>query len=166
MSIDVKTFRRAMGCFATGVVVVTATMPADGAAFGITINSVTSVSLKPPLLLFCLQRTSRFLPALTRGREFAVNVLSAEQESLSQNFSTAASQRRWDGLSISHGPDGETLLDGCLVHLLCTMEAAYDGGDHEILVGRVRSIEMRADGNPLIYFRGRYGRLGSGTETN
>jgi flavin reductase (DIM6/NTAB) family NADH-FMN oxidoreductase RutF len=159
MSFDVKTFRRALGCFATGITVVTAAAGDGGEPFGVTINSFTSVSLEPPLVLFCLGRASRLYQGFTATRTFAVNVLADDQAPLSMHFATPDSQRRWTGVAAHYHDDGTPVLAGGLAHLYCTTEAIHDGGDHVIVVGRVRSLDWR-EGHPLLYVRGRYGRLG------
>ena len=160
MSFDVKTFRRAMGCFATGITVVTAASADGGEPFGVTINSFASVSLEPPLVLFCLARSSRLSPDMIATRSFAVNVLAEDQAPLSMHFARSDSQRRWTGVAAGRHDDGTPLLAGCLAHLHCTTEAIHDGGDHVIVVGRVQSLDWQHDGHPLLYVRGRYGRLG------
>lgn len=160
MSFDVKTFRRALGCFATGITVVTAAAGDGADPFGVTINSFTSVSLEPPLVLFCLGRTSRLYPGLTTVPAFAINVLAEDQGPLSIHFATSGNQRQWTGVGAGRHDDGTPLLNGCLAHLYCTTEAIHEGGDHVIVVGRVRSLDWRAEGQPLLYVRGRYGRLG------
>ncbi len=158
MSFDVKTFRRALGCYATGITVVTG-RDGDG-LFGITINSFTSLSLEPPLVLFCLGVTSRHHTRLRGLDAFAVNVLSEDQGAVSMHFASPASQERWEGVAQIDREAGPPLLAGCIAHLDCTPEAFHDGGDHSIVVGRVQNLTWQADGQPLLYFRGRYGRLG------
>ncbi len=161
MSFDVKTFRRALGCFATGITVITVAAGDDGSEpLGVTINSFASVSLEPPLVLFCLGRASRVYRGFTTGRAFAVNVLAEDQGPLSMHFASSDQQRRWIGVAISRHEDGIPLLAGCLAHLHCATEAIHHGGDHAIVVGRVLSLDWRADGHPLLYVRGRYGRVG------
>ena len=160
MSFDVKTFRRALGCFATGITVVTAANAEGGPALGITINSFTSLSLDPPLVLFCLGRNSLLYRGFTGAAEYAINILAEDQGPLSTHFSGPATQRNWGTIAVTHTAAGTPLLAGCVGHLVCTAEAVHDGGDHVIMVGRVQSLDWQAEGHPLLYFRGRYARLG------
>ena len=160
MSFDVKTFRRALGCFATGITVVTAVGQERGPGFGITINSFTSLSLDPPLVLFCLGRNSLLYEGFTTVAEFAINVLAEDQGPLSMHFSNPTTQRSWQAIGATATAAGTPLLDGCTAHLVCSPEAIHDGGDHVIVVGRVQSLDWQPEGRPLLYFRGRYGRLG------
>ena len=158
MSIDVKSFRRALGCFATGITVVTG---ADGdGAFGITINSFASVSLEPPLVLFSLGRASRLHDRVMNAPTLAINVLADDQERLSRHFAASAEQRLWDDVALIGDDSGPPLLAGCLAHFVCAREAVHQGGDNAVVIARVLRFEWRAEGLPLLYFRGSYGRVG------
>jgi flavin reductase (DIM6/NTAB) family NADH-FMN oxidoreductase RutF len=159
MSFDVKTFRRALGCFATGITVVTAAAHDGGEPFGVTVNSFASVSLDPPLVLFCLMRTSRLYENVVAARSFAINILSEDQGPLSMHFASSSSQRRWVGVAARFLEGGTPILEGCLAHFHCTTETIHEAGDHIIVIGRVQSLEWQTDGQPLLYVRGRYGRL-------
>ncbi|WP_029006746.1 flavin reductase family protein [Azospirillum halopraeferens] len=159
MTIDSRAFRSALGTFATGIAVITAECP-DGTPVGVTVNSFSSVSLDPPLVLFCLGRASRSFDLFVHGTAFAVNILAAEQQELSARFARRDDQDRWEGVGIERWETGAPILTGCLANLDCTREAVYDGGDHVILVGRVRRLASRDDGNPLLYVRGGYATLG------
>ncbi|MGQ9369956.1 flavin reductase family protein [Azospirillum sp. A39] len=159
MTIDSRAFRNALGTFATGITVITTRCP-DGTPVGVTVNSFSSVSLDPPLVLFCLGRESRSFDVLAHGTCFAVNVLAEEQQELSARFSRGDEQDRWEGIEVERWETGAPILRGCLANLDCTKEAVHDGGDHVILVGRVRRLGAREAGNPLLYFRGGYARLG------
>ncbi|UEM05432.1 flavin reductase family protein [Skermanella rosea] len=158
MSFDRRAFRNALGCFATGITVITTANDA-GEAFGLTANSFSSVSLDPPLVLFCLARSSNALDAFTASGRFAVNVLAETQRDLSVRFSTAIGDR-WDGVEWEAWETGAPILKGCLASLDCTTEAVHDGGDHVILVGRVKRLSSLADGKPLLYYKGDYARVG------
>ena len=160
MSFDVKSFRRALGCFATGITVVTTAGKAGEPGFGITVNSLTSVSLEPPLVLFCLQRSSRYFEALTETAEFGVTILAETQAPLSMHFATSATQSEWTGLEVVHTDLGTPLPAAYLGQLVCRRHAVHDGGDHAIVVGEVTSFVAHPEAPPLLYFRGRYGRLG------
>jgi flavin reductase (DIM6/NTAB) family NADH-FMN oxidoreductase RutF len=153
--IDSKVFRDALGCFATGIAVVTSLEP-EGTPVGVTVNSFSSVSLDPPLVQFCLGRAARSFDAFTRAPAFAVNVLAADQQDLSQRFSRRDLQERWEGVAWETWDTGVPLLRGCLAGIECDREALLDGGDHVIVLGRVRRLASHADGLPLLYFRGGY----------
>ncbi|UEM22765.1 flavin reductase family protein [Skermanella mucosa] len=157
MSFDRRAFRNALGCFATGITVVT-TVSDAGETFGLTANSFSSVSLDPPLVLFCLGRSSNALDVFTTSGRFAVNVLSETQRDLSVRFSTAIGDR-WDGVEWEAWETGSPILKGCLASLDCTTESVHDGGDHVILVGRVKRLSSLPDGKPLLYYKGDYARL-------
>jgi flavin reductase (DIM6/NTAB) family NADH-FMN oxidoreductase RutF len=148
--------RHAMGHFATGVTVITS-VAADGQPVGTTANAVSSLSLDPPLVLVCFDRASLTLEAVRSHRSFVVNVLSAPQRHLSANFARRGLAAAWDGVQHRPGPTGSPRLEGVLAALECTVEHQFPGGDHEIVVGRVREVETSADGAaPLVYWRGSY----------
>ena len=152
---DPRRLRDAFGCFGTGVTVVTA-FDAGGAPVGLTANSFTSVSLDPPLLLFCLDRRSRRAAVLQAAQAFAVNVLHAGQEALSTRFARGAtkddhlSDIGWDRR------EGAPVLQDAMAVFACAKHAEHDGGDHLIVVGRVLQLEFRPEQDPLLYFQGRY----------
>jgi len=152
--VDRRAFRNALGCFATGVTVVT-TVTDAGEPVGLTANSFSSVSLDPPLVLFCLGRNSQNFEAITAAGRFAVNVLAEEQRDLSVRFSTAIGDR-WDGVAWETWETGAPILSGCLASLDCETEAVHDGGDHVIMVGRVKRLASVSEGKPLLYFMGNY----------
>jgi flavin reductase (DIM6/NTAB) family NADH-FMN oxidoreductase RutF len=154
MKFDRRAFRNALGCFATGVTVVT-TVTDAGEPVGLTANSFSSVSLDPPLVLFCLDRASHNLGAFRAAGRFAVNVLGDDQRDLSVRFSTTIGDR-WDGVVWERWETGAPVLNGCLAALDCETEAIHEGGDHVIIVGRVQRLAATTDGKPLLYFRGNY----------
>ena len=154
MNFDRRAFRNALGCFATGVTVVT-TVTDAGEPVGLTANSFSSVSLDPPLVLFCLDRASHNLGAFRAAGRFAVNVLGDDQRDLSVRFSTTIGDR-WDGVVWERWETGAPVLTGCLAALDCETEAIHDGGDHVIIVGRVQRLAATTEGKPLLYFRGNY----------
>ncbi len=156
---DSRAFRDALGCFATGVCVA-ATRDRTGAPVGVTVNSFTSVSLDPPLVLFCLDRAAESLQAFLDSESFTVTMLAEDQREVSSNFALRPTAERWDGVSTAALVSGSPVIRGGLAALDCARHAVHDGGDHVILVGRVLSIQSRADGRPLLYFRGAYGALG------
>lgn len=159
MDIDQREFRNAVGCFATGITVIT-TLDADGAPVGITANSFTSLSLTPPLVLFCLDISSSSFEAFHRNRHFAVNVLDEGQQELSAHFARS-NINKWDGMAYETWDTGCPVLGGCLANLECDIDSVFEGGDHVIIVGKV--VRMRYDeeasGHPLLYYRGRYGQI-------
>jgi flavin reductase (DIM6/NTAB) family NADH-FMN oxidoreductase RutF len=154
---DPRTLRDALGCFATGVTVVTCLDENDRPA-GLTVNSFTSVSLDPPLLLVCLAKTAVSASALTSAPFFAINVLQTGQQPASIRFSTR-DEDRFGTTPWSCGEAGAPILEESLGVFECERFAVYDGGDHHILVGRVVKASFDAGLDPLLYFRGRYRRL-------
>lgn len=152
---DSRRLRDAFGCFGTGVTVVTA-FDAEGSPVGLTANSFASVSLDPPLLLFCLDRKSRRAPVFEAARFFAVNVLHAGQETLSTRFARGASDEdhllgvAWDDRG------GAPVLADAMAVFACAKHTIHDGGDHLILVGRVLDLSFSPEQDPLLYFQGRY----------
>jgi len=152
VAIEPLALRRAMGRFATGVAVVTALDDA-GQPVGITVNSLASVSLDPPLLLWSIDRRSTSWPTFRDAASFAVNVLAADGGALCRRFSRRESDR-FAGVPWRRGPLGLPLLHGSLSQLACRVWARYPGGDHEIIVGEVLSAEGR-DGEPLLFHQGR-----------
>lgn len=150
-------FRDALGGFATGVTIVTA-LGADGKPLGVTISSFNSVSLAPPLILWCLSRASPKLDAFRRAGHYAVNVLSADQQALSDRFAARHADRFAD-LPLRGGLGGAPLLEGCCAWFECASEAHYEGGDHLIFVGRVERFATNADATPLLFHNSRYRRL-------
>ena len=150
---DSQDFRNALGQFVTGVTVVT-TRTGDGAPVGITINSFTSVSLDPPMVLFCLDSRSRYLAAFEEGGSFAVHVLAADQRDWSVRF--AGSGDRWNGVGSTAWETGAPIIEGCLAVFECTLDSVHGGGDHKILVGRVIRLSSGDDRRPLAFHLGRY----------
>lgn len=153
---DPRTLRDALGCFATGVTVVTCLH--DGEPTGLTVNSFTSVSLDPPLLLVCIGKSAASARALTTASHFAINVLQTGQQPASIRFSTRA-EDRFGTTAWACGEAGSPILEQSLGVFECERFAVYDGGDHHILVGRVVKASFDAGLDPLLYFRGRYRRL-------
>lgn len=157
MSIDSRTFRNALGSFATGITVVTVAGP-DGAIEGVTINSFASVSLDPPLVLFSLGKNSAILSTFKSASRFAVHVLSEDQQDISIRFA-GATGKKFENLDIDTAECGTPLLKNCLAHFICSKFQEYDGGDHVIFVGKVESLADSTAGQPLIYYRGAYSHL-------
>jgi flavin reductase (DIM6/NTAB) family NADH-FMN oxidoreductase RutF len=154
---DPAALRRALGRYATGVTVVTARAPGRGAApVGVTVNSFTSVSLDPPLLLWCLDLRSSTRPVFLAAGWFAVNVLAADQAALSARFAARGAADKFAGLDWTEGLGGSPLLPGCLARFECRTERAVEVGDHVVLIGRVLRASHREEGEPLLFLGGRY----------
>ncbi|MEM5544315.1 flavin reductase family protein [Sulfitobacter sp. AS92] len=150
-SVNPNEFRRSMSKFATGVAVITAA--GEGVLYGMTVNSLTSVSLTPCLLLICPKRGSATGTAIRKSGHFAVNVLQAGQEDLCNRFVGEAA-RRFQGIQPQFSADGAPLLDGCIAHISCQLHAVHSGGDHEIVIGEVTEC-VDFPGQPLIFHEGR-----------
>jgi len=149
-------FRMVLGHFATGVTIITAMDGAEPA--GVAANAFTSVSLDPPLVLFCVARSSTTWPRIERARRFAVNILGEHQEELSRLFATKGADRF--GQTDWHlGVGGSPVLHNVLAYVDCEFWAEYDGGDHIIVVGRVLDLGVTHQAGPLVFFRGEYVRL-------
>ncbi len=154
---DPKSLRRALGCFATGVTVVTG-LGANGEKLGVTASSFNSVSLDPPLVLFSLNRRAYSMPHFLDSGHFAVNVLREGQEYLADRFAMPLADK-WDGIDHEIWDFGCPILTESLAIFECRTRYTYDGGDHVIFVGEVE--RMRADdtGHPLLFYGGRYQAL-------
>lgn len=154
---DPRTLRDALGCFATGVTVVTC-LDAKGRPAGLTANSFTSVSLDPPLLLVCVHKQAASAGALINAEHFAVNVLQTGQQPASIRFSTRH-EDRFGTTPWSCGEFGAPILKDSLGVFECGRYGVHDGGDHHILVGKVAKASFDANLDPLLFFRGKYRRL-------
>lgn len=154
---DARTLRDALGCFATGVTVVT-TFDDTGAPVGLTANSFTSVSLDPPLLLVCVAKTSSSLKALECAEHFAVNVLHIGQQPVSGLFARIG-EDRFRQTPWKRGRYDAPLLSNALANFECRRHQIVDGGDHVILIGEVLRAAFDPRRDPLLYFRGKYRRL-------
>jgi flavin reductase (DIM6/NTAB) family NADH-FMN oxidoreductase RutF/pimeloyl-ACP methyl ester carboxylesterase len=154
---DARTLRDAMGCFASGITIVTSRAP-DGTPIGLTANSFTSVSLDPPLLLVSIANTAGSAAALKEASHFAVNVLQTGQQLASNRFA-GKGEDRFAATAWRTGETGMPLLDGSLGSFECKQHAIHDGGDHFLLVGEVVRAQFEPRRDPLLYFRGKYRRL-------
>lgn len=153
MPITSDEFRAALTRFPSGITVVTS-RAAEGDFHGITVSAFCSVSLEPPLVLVCIEKTTGSHDAINATGSFVVNILGAGQDELSERFSLTAIDK-FEGVALGSGPDGVPVLLDALVSLECRLRDAYDGGDHTIFVGRVDGLSIR-DGSPLVYFHGSY----------
>ena len=154
--ISQKEYRRVLGHFATGVTVVTM-RKRSGKYWGFTVNSFTSVSLDPPLVLVCVDHGTESAVAMSEAEYFAVNFLSEDQQEISGRFALKSADRFAD-LSSREGKHGSPLLEGCLGFAECRKVAAHPHGDHTVVIGEV--LEAHAGGgHPLLFYRGSYVRL-------
>lgn len=160
---SVRDFRNALGTFATGVTIVT-TSSDDGEPIGLTANSFSSVSLDPPLLLFCLDRESFSFGHFEKTKHFAVNVLNAGQEDISSHFARP-SQDKWRHVSYDMCSVGCPSFADALAIFECKTHAVHDGGDHIIIVGEVLDFTHQQEGDPLLYYRGRYAKIANEKDT-
>jgi flavin reductase (DIM6/NTAB) family NADH-FMN oxidoreductase RutF len=159
LSFDDRRFRDALGAFPTGVAIVTAAT-ADSGRLGMTVSSFNSVSIAPPLVLFSVVRRAHSFEAWTKVNRYAINILSAQQEELSNRFARPLADK-WTGLAVLDGETGVPVLPNALAVFECEPYTRYDGGDHEIFVGRVVALRITPHKQelPLIFFGGRYRRL-------
>jgi len=153
---DRAAFRRALSHYPTGVTVVTARTQA-GVPIGITVNSFASVSLHPPLVLWSLGEDNANAPDFLEAEDFAVNVLAADQEALARRFARSENQP-FEEIPQERGLEGVPLLANALGIFECRRKAVYPGGDHTILIGRVRRFSSRP-GRPLAFHEGTFKAL-------
>ena len=153
---DARTFRDAIGKFATGVAFVTAAP--DGKPAGLIVNSLTSVSLEPPLISFCPSRSSLTWSRMRRTGRFGVNILGRQHERFAKR-ATPAGADRFAGLNWEHGRSGVPLLTDALATLECEILAEHPTGDHWIVVGRVNDMRTSPLKDALVFFAGRFGTL-------
>ncbi|WP_029890648.1 flavin reductase [Polycyclovorans algicola] len=150
---DATEFRRALGSFATGVTIIT-TRDMQGEPVGLTVNSFSSVSLNPPLVLWSLANNALSLPAFRNNGHWAVHVLASDQEDLSGRFARRG-ENKFAGLDFDEGEGGVPLLRGCMARFQCRTATLYEGGDHLIFIGEVLSFD-RDDAAPLVFHGGGY----------
>lgn len=156
-----------MGHFATGISVVT-TFDGDVPA-GITVNAFSSVSLEPALVMVALDRSRFITPMVRSAGRYAVNVLGADQQALSDCFAHAPvspGREAFCGAAWRPGPAGLPLIDGAIATLECTIVETFSAGDHDLFIGRVDSLEQHREGiGPLLYYRRRYLRIQRGADS-
>lgn len=158
MPIERQAFKKVLGSFAAGVTVVT-TCGDDGKPYGLTATAFTSVSLDPPLVLVCVDKRSESHPHFHNSRVFAVNFLAHGQEDHSQRFATSGGDKFGD-LATERGTTGAPLLPDTLGYVDCSVVDVIEAGDHTIFIGLVEAAEVRDTHHPLLYFRGKYGKIG------
>lgn len=153
MPVNSEEFRAALSRFPSGVTIVTS-RDEENRFHGITVSAFCSLSLEPPRVLICIEKTTGSHQALMWSRSFVVNVLNEYQRELSERFASQLDDK-FDAVEFSTGIDGIPLLSGCIATLECRITDAYDGGDHSIFVGEVENTTV-IDGDPILYFRGDY----------
>lgn len=155
-AIDTKHLRKALGNFATGVTVVT-TRGASGKPAGLTVNSFSSLSLSPPLVMWGLSLSAASFASFETCAHFAVNVLAEDQMQLADRFAQSGGDK-FSGVAMRESIAGTPVLEGAVASFACRVTARHSGGDHIILVGEILAYEQN-DRAPLLYARGRYCRL-------
>ena len=158
-ALDPRSFREALGMFATGVAFVTAAP--DGEPAGLIVNSFTSVSLEPPLVSFCPSRSSLTWSRMRKAGRFGVNVLRRQHGRFAVR-ATPAGADRFAGLDWEPGQGGVPVLADALASLECEIVAEHPAGDHWIVVGRVEEVRMSASKDPLVFFAGAFGSVRQG----
>lgn len=156
LAVGAAEFRQVLGHFPTGVAVVTAF--AAGVPVGLSVNSFTAVSLEPPLVAFCAARRSGTWASIRPTGSFCVNMLAADQEAVARVFALPGADR-FATVGWARSPSCAPRIDGALAWIDCDIEAVHPGGDHEICVGRVRTLGVRREEGPLVFYRGGYGRF-------
>src|SRR5947207_2273749 len=152
MSVDDALFKLAMSHFASGVTVVTTEH--DGKLFGMTVASFASLSLRPPLVLICIEKSVKTHDAIAGAGKFGVSILSADQGEISGRFASR-SDDKFAGIKVQRGQLGVPLIAGALTTLECSVYDQLPGGDHTIFIGEVVDVRTR-EGSPLLYFRSGY----------
>lgn len=156
MAFDSAVQRKILGRFATGVTVVTTAK--EGRLGGLTANAVCSLSLDPPLVLVAVDKKAASHAELLENRCYAMNILSSEQEALSQKFAKSG-PKDFSGLGWKTAVTGSPILDGTLGYVDCRVVDVLRGGDHDIFVGEIVAGEFSETGEPLLYFSGKYRQL-------
>lgn len=151
---DALALRQVLGSFVTGVTVIT-TVDAQGRPHGLTVNSFSSVSLDPPLVLWSQSASAPSHPVFSAAERFAVNILADDQVAVSQRFARGGADK-FAGVAVRAGLGGVPLLEGCAAHLECRRVQAYPGGDHVVFIGEVERIERHGSTTPLVFGNGRY----------
>jgi flavin reductase (DIM6/NTAB) family NADH-FMN oxidoreductase RutF len=159
MPIDAEEFKAALALRASGVSIVTAR--AGDQVHGMTMTDFAGVSLSPPLALICADKSANTLRLIQQGGNFAINLLAADQDALSNKFASKKEEwTRFDGLACEQAVTGAPLIPGAIASLDCRVVAQHDAGDHVLVVGQIEAF-VRGQGEPLLYFRGGYRALAS-----
>jgi flavin reductase (DIM6/NTAB) family NADH-FMN oxidoreductase RutF len=161
MSLSPAEYRKAMGCFATGVTIITVDL--EGEVHGMTANAFTSVSLDPPLLLVCVDHAALTHAHLHARKRFGINILAEHQRRISEYYArvvhTHERAEEEAGARFDRTPHGTPILHGALAYLECRLQSAQVAGDHTIFIAEVEEVVVR-EGEPLLFFRGKYTKIG------
>jgi 3-hydroxy-9,10-secoandrosta-1,3,5(10)-triene-9,17-dione monooxygenase reductase component len=153
--LDQARFREVLGHFATGVTIVTACE--DGEPVGFSCQAFAALSLDPPMVILAPAKSSTSWPRIAEAGAFAVNILAEHQEAICLNFAVSGGDK-FDGVAWTAGTTGAPLIKGSLATIECTLGAIYEGGDHELVTGRVVAMEV-GSGSPLLFYRSGFGRF-------
>lgn len=156
--IEAAAYRNVMGRFPTGVTIITAIDPDDGSPVGLAASSFTSVSMDPPLVLFCAGNFSSSWPRIRRAGHYCVNILAADDEWISRQFSSKVPDK-FANVSWRTDASGAPVLDDAHSWIDCSIHDEIVAGDHIIVVGRVLALGAAEEGGPLAYYRGGYGQF-------
>ena len=151
---DSATFRRTCSRFATGVAIATV-IAEDGSPHGMTVNSLTSVSVDPPMVLICVDYSSNLLAMFRASLRYGLSILDEDQQELSHRFAQRG-QDRFDGIPWEPGATGVPLIPGALAQLECEIRTVVESGDHAVLIAQVVAARESAGGRPLLYFDSAY----------
>jgi flavin reductase (DIM6/NTAB) family NADH-FMN oxidoreductase RutF len=161
MTLNSLEFRKAMGCFATGVTIITVDL--EGEVHGMTANAFASVSLDPPLVLVCVDHSTRTHTHLHTKKRFGINVLCEDQRAISEYYARAERTHEKAaaeaGARFDRTKHGTPMLHGALAYLECRLDSAQEAGDHTIFIAQVEDVVVR-EGEPLLFFRGKYRKVG------
>ena len=155
--LDAATFRGVLGNYPTGVCAVTAMV--ESAPVGMIVGSFTSVSLDPPLVAFMPDKASSTFAVLRQASSFTANILSSGQEDVCRRLASKTAADKWNGVAWHEAPAGGPILDDAVAWVSCDVETTYEGGDHWIVIGRVRHLGVQGNTLPLLFFQGAYGRF-------
>lgn len=156
MSVDAKTFRDVMSRYATGVTIVTT--QTDNVIHGLTVNAFCSVSLSPPLVLICIDRSGKSITHLSDAKTFAVNLLATTQRAMASRFADSglSGEQRFEGVTFDFAANGAPIFHDSLGYLECCVVQQHEAGDHTIFVGEVISASSGLDAPPLVFYRSKY----------
>ena len=143
-----------MSHFASGVTIVTTRC--KGKPYGLTVNAFSSVSLEPPLVLVCIDKRAISHAKIIESGEFAVNILSRDQEDISDLFARPGLRQKFDNVQYDERKTGSPILDGAIGYLECRLKSVYTEGDHSVIVGKVVSLAVGGKADPLVFYQGRY----------
>jgi flavin reductase (DIM6/NTAB) family NADH-FMN oxidoreductase RutF len=158
-TIDPATFRSVLGRFASGVTVVTV-RDSQHYDHGMTVSAFCSLSLEPPLVLICIEKSASLHAVIANGEtasQFAVNILESKQEEMARRFAEEHPDR-FDGVGFTRGTTGAPIIDDCLAVIECEVQSRHPAGDHTIVIGAVIA-SATSEGSPLLYYRGGYASL-------